>query len=82
MEIAKYESEEEYQKAMALINKENEILKLFKSFEAILLSDTNMVGEEDFLYVKEISNSRSTVSEQLLNKKLAINANVYFQIYR
>ncbi|WP_240904060.1 hypothetical protein [Bacillus sp. N1-1] len=57
MEIAKYESEEEYQKAMALINKENEILELFKSFEAILLSDTNMVGEEDFLYVKEISNS-------------------------
>ncbi|WP_273833999.1 hypothetical protein [Guptibacillus sedimenti] len=57
MEIAKYESEKEYQKAMALINQENEIQELFKSFEAILLSDTNMVREEDFLDIKEVANS-------------------------
>ena len=57
MEIAKYESEEDYQKAMALINQEKEIQELFKSFKTILLSDKNVIRDEDFLDIKEISNS-------------------------
>ncbi|MYL63516.1 hypothetical protein GLW07_09140 [Bacillus hwajinpoensis] len=57
MEIAKYESEEDYQKALALINQEKEIQELFKAFEAILLSEPNMIRDEDFMDRKEISNS-------------------------
>lgn len=57
MEIAKYESEEDYQKAMALINQEKEIQELFKSFKAILLSGKKVIRDEDFLDIKEISNS-------------------------
>ena len=56
MEIAKYESEEVYQKAMTLINLEKEIQELFKAFEAILLSEKNMIRNEDFMDIKEISN--------------------------
>ena len=57
MEIAKYESEEDYRMAMTLINQEKEIQELFKSFETILLSDKNVIRNEDFLDIKEISNS-------------------------
>ncbi|WP_270182343.1 hypothetical protein [Alkalihalobacillus sp. CinArs1] len=57
IEIAKYESEEDYQTAMELINQETEIQELFKSFEAILLSDINLIRDEDFLDIKKLSNS-------------------------
>ncbi len=68
MEIAKYESEEDYQKALALINQEKEIQELFKAFEAILLSEQSMIRDEDFMDRKEISNSRSMNSELICNK--------------
>ena len=57
MEIAKYESEEDYRRALALINQEKEIQELFKAFEAILLSEKNMIRDEDFMDRKELSNS-------------------------
>ncbi|WP_456278930.1 hypothetical protein [Bacillus sp. AK128] len=51
LEISKYKDENEYQKSMDLINKEFEIKELFKAFQCLLVSDSE-ISEEDFIIRK------------------------------
>ncbi|SOC42531.1 hypothetical protein [Ureibacillus acetophenoni] len=53
IEITRYKDEEEYNKSIALINKEKEIQQLFNQFQSLLVSDKNEIFEEDFVQIKK-----------------------------
>ncbi|WP_456270931.1 hypothetical protein [Bacillus sp. AK031] len=52
MEISKFRDEEEYQKSIALINREKEIQELFAAFQSLLLSEKQDIHEETFIEKK------------------------------
>jgi quinol monooxygenase YgiN len=52
MEISKYKDEEEYQKSINLINKEEEIQELFEAFQSLLVSEKKEIIEENFIEKK------------------------------
>lgn len=49
LEISRYENEEEYVKSMNLVNEEEEIRELFKTFQSLLVIDKKEIMEEDFM---------------------------------
>lgn len=51
MEISTYKNEEEYKKTITLINKEEEVKKLFDEFQSLLVSGKE-ISEEN--YIKKV----------------------------
>ena len=48
MEISKYRDEKEYLQAIKLINKDQEIKRLYNEFQAVLDPERSIVGEESY----------------------------------
>ncbi|WP_312092352.1 hypothetical protein [Niallia sp.] len=55
MEITTYNSEEDYLKNIAIINKNVEIQVLFNKFQALLLPGNNLIKEEDFTKITGVN---------------------------
>ncbi|MFU8690901.1 hypothetical protein ACNA6I_13810 [Rossellomorea sp. FS2] len=54
IEITRYKDEKEYIKSLKLINQQEEIQKLFQSFQSLLLTGKDEIIEEDFeIYIKK-----------------------------
>lgn len=54
VEISKYKNEEEYLKSITLINEDEEIQQLFKTFQSLLVSEEKEISEEDYIEKKVI----------------------------
>ncbi|WP_442600209.1 hypothetical protein [Neobacillus sp. D3-1R] len=61
VEISRYKNEEEYNKAMKMINEYAEIQLLYKNFQSILLDEKQEISEEEFLEVREANTFRSSI---------------------
>ena len=63
MEISRYKDKHEYHRRMDLVNEQEEIHRLFKVFDSLLVGNKREIGEEEYIEMKNIS-FRNRVKEE------------------